>query len=181
MNTHRIAVAAASGVAVLALGAGTAVAGPASPPAPTNTPKTAYQVKTFHKVGKAWTVEVTSVDRNANAACRKADPAFYHKPKKGYVYVVVQFTGRKLTGGQKQNLGEGIYTNLLAKDGKQYGQVYGIVAPHDASSAKTVGKGGRSSGGFTYEIKQSEAKAGHLETIVEGTGVHDTTPFFFHT
>ena len=176
MNFRRIALVAASSVALISLATGVAVAAPAQP---TNSPRSAYKVKSFHKVGKNWSVEVTSINKNANKACDKADHLFYKKPKKGYVYVVAQFTGKKLTSGKKQNLGDGIITNLLAKDGKQYGEVYGIVAPHDASSSKAVGKGQKTSGGFTFEVTTSDVKAGSLKLIVEGTASHDLTPYFF--
>lgn len=175
MKRRRLAAAVVSALAVAALSLITATSAAA------NAPSSAYKLKSFHRVGKNWTVETTSIDRSANAACQKADPAFYSKPKKGYVYVVVQFTGKKLTSGRKQNLGDGIITNLRAKDGKLYGQLYGIVAPHDASSSKAAGKNEKSSGGFTYEVKTSDAKAGHLEAVVEGTASSDDTPFFFAT
>ncbi|MBE7187235.1 hypothetical protein [Jatrophihabitans endophyticus] len=181
MKIRRAAVATVSTVAALGVVSLSATAADAAPARPANSAHSPYKVKSMHKVGKSWAVETTSILKNANAACNKADHLFYKKPKKGYVYVVVQFTGKKLTGGKKQNLGDGIITNLRAKDGKQYGQDYGIVAPHDAANSKAVGKNHKTSGGFVYMVKKSDVKAGHLEAMVEGTGVHDETIYFFNT
>jgi hypothetical protein len=163
-----------------ALAATVATAAPVRPSKPSNSPTSAYKLRTSHKVGKNWTVKVTSINKNANAACKKADDFFYQKPKKGYTYVVVQYSGKKLSGGHKESIGDGIETNLYAKDHKQYGALFnGIVAPHDASESKPVKKGGTSSGGFTYEVKNSDIKAGHLEAIIEDNST--ITPYFFKT
>ena len=148
MKLRLTAVAAAT----IAIASFTATAATAAPAKPSNSPASAHKFKTFHRIGKDWTIEVTSIQYNANKACQKADRLTYAKPKKGYVYVVVQYTGKKLTGGKKQNLGDAIQTNVETEHGKQYAWDYNIVAPHPAATAKKAGKGQKTSGGLTYMV-----------------------------
>ena len=160
-TSPRVAAHAGIGLAALAIGSTAVIpaasAAPAAHPSrPSNTFSSAYPFKTAHKVGNRWTVKVVKVIRNANAACKEADPTFYSNPKKGYQWVVVDFTMKNLVA-KKKSMGEDI-TFVLATSGlkHQYPQTIGIVAPNDASATKPVGKGQSVTGAYTFQVRKSD-------------------------
>lgn len=148
------------GVAVATVAVTSSIwAGPAAaaPRRTTNTFASAYRFNTSHEVGRRWKVAVIEVIRNANAACKRTDPAVYTKPRRGYQYVVVDFRMKKLAGGPPQLMGQDIdYQLVTAGRRHMYGEQPGIVAPKDASEAPPISQGQSITGTYTFEVRKTD-------------------------